>query len=302
MKVLVTGAAGFIGSHLVNALIAKGDTVTTIDNDSASCNEEFHRYEKAINYHTDICNSYNLIGDTKPDVIYHLAAESRIENAKQDPTACWNTNVMGTLQMLRAAVDFKVPRFIYSSTSAAYGTISDVNFTGSIETDPINCLNHYAESKIAAERLCMLYYQMHGLKTTCLRYFNVYGPRQPTKGLHAPVLGVFEKCIKEDKPFTIVGNGHQRRDFVHVSDVVAANIKASVSVTSIGEIFNIGSGKNYSILELAKLVHSSWPIEHIPGRSQEANITLANIEKARLLLGWVPDIDLKDYLNEANSS
>jgi UDP-glucose 4-epimerase len=161
---------------------------------------------------------------------------------------------------------------------------------------PEDCLNPYSVAKVAGEKLCKMYNDLFGLETITFRYFNVYGKREPTKGQYAPVVGLFLRQKKAQQPLTIVGDGLQRRDFTHVSDVVDANIKAMGPIPSIlsGTVFNIGTGVNHSVLELAEMISDS--IEFIPPRIGESRVTLADTTKSSTVLKWAPQRKLEDYI------
>ncbi len=295
-KVMVTGGAGFIGSNLVDALVNKGYEVVVLDDESAECNEEFFYNEEAENLKIDISKDKEGIDKAMKgvNVVFHLAAESRLQPAIINPDRAYNVNFIGTNNVLAAAHKHRINKFVYSSTSSAYGLENEPPL---VETMHRDCLNPYSVSKVAAEDLCKMYYKLHGLDTVILRYFNVYGERMPSTGQYAPVIGVFQRQKKEGKPLTVVGDGSQMRDFVYVGDVVNANISASNTNHHHcpGEIINIGSGKNISILEVAKMVDRS-KIEFIPRRSGEADTTVANILKARRLLDWKPNQDLGGWI------
>ena len=296
MKCIVTGGAGFIGSNLVDRLVQDGNEVVVIDNESATCNEDFYWNDKADNYRFDICDYSNIYPLFKGvDCVFHLAAEARIQPAIKNPIRSAQTNVVGTCNVLQAARENGVERVIYSSTSSAYGLSNTPPLT---EDMPNDCLNPYSVTKTCGEQLCDMYTKLFGLKTLTLRYFNVYGERQPLKGQYAPVVGIFLRQVESGEPMTIVGDGLQRRDFTHVSDAVEANILAMNSeATGIwGQTFNIGTGKNYSVLELAKMIGLKYT--HIPERLGEARVTLADTNKARLLLGWKPEVELEDWINQ----
>jgi UDP-glucose 4-epimerase len=227
------------------------------------------------------------------DFVFHIAAESRIQPAINNPINAISINSVGTVTVLQCSREAGVKRVTYSSTSSAYGK----NPIPNIETQPDDCLNPYSVSKVNGEKLCKMYTELFGLPTVFFRYFNVYGERQPTKGQYAPVVGLFIKQAQNDEDLTIVGDGEQRRDFTHVSDVVDANILAATAkllVEDFGQLYNIGNGKNYSVNEIAKMISNKTI--NIPPRLGEARETLANNEKAKLILGWNPKIDLKDWL------
>lgn len=306
MKAIVTGGAGFIGSTLVDMLIEDGHDVLVIDNESADCNEQFYYNPKATNHKLDICD-YNATRKLYDgvDVVFHLAAESRIQPCIDDPIRAVKTNTLGTGIVLQCAREAGVKRVIYSSTSACYGL---KNSPPMVETMPLDCLNPYAFTKIAGEELCKMYSMMFGLETIIFRYFNVYGERSPIRGQYAPVVGVFMRQKDAGEVLTVVGDGEQRRDFIHVRDVARANLLAAkftppqyivtngivYNIWKWGEIFNIGSGKNYSINQIASMVGGEKT--HIPPRAGEARHTLANTTKAKTLLGWTPQINVDEWI------
>lgn len=311
MKALVTGGAGFIGSNLVDRLIADGHTVTVIDNESSDANEQFYWNPAAQNYKYDI-NDYTMVRELYEgvDTVFHLAAEARIQPCIQDPLKAVEANMLGTVTVLQCSRVCGVKRVIYSSTSAAYGL---KNTPPLVETMPNDCLNPYSVTKIGGEELCKMYSKLFGLETVIFRYFNVYGERQPIRGQYAPVIGIFLRQRAAGEPMTIVGDGEQRRDFTHVSDVVEANILASrfqapeYSVTEVGscrsyrgwewgQTYNIGTGKNYSVNEIAAMVGGSTV--NIPPRLGESRITLADSKKAKDHLGWSPKISLEQWIAE----
>lgn len=296
MKCLVTGGAGFIGSNLVDRLLADGHNVIVVDNASSDAHEQFYWNKLAENYRFDICEYDKLLNVMRgADFVFHLAAEARIQPAILNPIKAVTTNVVGTCNVLQAARETGVKKVIYSSTSSAYGL---KNTPPLLESMPKDCLNPYSVSKTAGEELCQMYSRLFGLETVIFRYFNVYGPRQPTKGQYAPVIGLFKKQKLNGQKMTIVGDGEQRRDFTHVTDVIEANLLAAFNDNKkcIGEIFNIGTGINYSILEIAKMLKGEYVF--IPPRPAESRITLSDCTKAENLLNWKAKIKLEDYMNE----
>jgi UDP-glucose 4-epimerase len=292
MKCLVTGGAGFIGSHVVSRLLHDGHEVVVIDNESAESNDAFNWYEDdAENHVLDIRD----IDACRPvfkgvDAVFHLAAQSRIQLAMADPFDCVQTNVIGTCNMLELSREVGVQRFVNSSTSSCYGLN---NTPPLVESMPTDCLNPYSASKVSAEKFCYMYYRLHKLRTITLRYFNVYGPRQPLRGVYAPVIGLFQEQERKGEPLTIVGDGTQRRDFTHVDDVVEANMCALKTNIS-GIAVNVGTGKNYSVNEVAAMISDN--VTYIPARKGEAQETLADNTKAKNMLGWEPTIDLQSQL------
>ena len=301
LKVLVTGGAGFIGSNLVDSLISMGYSVTVIDNESAECNERFYWNKEAKNYKYDIADYHKI----RPlfeniDCVFHLAAESRMQPSILNPLQCIRTNVLGTATVLQCAREAGVDRVIYSTTSSYYGKN---NSLPNVETQPEDCLNAYSVSKVSGEKLCKMYNDLHGLKTISLRYFNVYGHREPTKGQYAPVIGLFLKQNREGQPITIVGDGLQKRDFTNIEDVVRANIVAGTKdlpKEAFGQAYNIGSGVNHKIYDIASIINKS-NITFIPPRIGEARETLADIHKAKDILGWEPKVSLVEYLSVVSS-
>ena len=298
---LVTGAAGFIGSNLVDYLLEMDHQVICVDNESAD-NEKFHWNGETINVSGDITD-YKFMKNVfnKVDYVFHLAAESRLQPAIHNPIQAVHKNCVGTTTMLQCAREAGVKRFVYSSTSSGYGN----NPYPNDETQPDDCLNPYSASKVAGEKFCKMYYNLYGLETVVLRYFNVFGQRSPTKGQYAPVIGIFRRQRDAGEPLTLVGDGSQRRDFVHVEDVARANYLASMLPLKnmakfnghdyTGEVFNVGSGKNYSIKEIADCIDTNQT--NIPERDGEMDTTLANIDKIRDVIGWAPEIDVLEWIS-----
>ena len=293
-KIIVTGGAGFIGSNLVDKLVREGHEVKVIDNQSSDSNERFYWNDKTEQLPIDICD-YNAIRPHFDDVeyVFHLAAESRIMPTLENPVLAAQTNVTGTCTVLQCAKEAGVKRVMYSSTSAAYGLINDPPLTEDMRRD---CLNPYSVTKVAGEDLCKMYTSLFGLETVIFRYFNVYGPREPVRGAYAPVTGIFIRQAYAGDKITIVGDGEQRRDFIHVDDIVEANMRAAVADNVVGEIINVGSGVNHSIKELAEMVGK--PYTHLPPRDGEAKSTLADITKLKTLLNLTPINKLEEYNNK----
>ena len=296
MNYIVTGGACFIGGHLVDYLIDNGATkIIVIDNESADGTEEFYKVDSDIvEYHrVDVCNYDSIFPLFKNiDYVFHLAAESRIGPCIEDPVMACKTNVIGTCNVLQASRLCNVSKVIYSSTSACYGLNNAIPMK---ETMPMDNLNPYSTSKLAGEDLCLMYSKLYGLETVCLRYFNVFGERMPESGQYAPVIAIFQRQIREGKGLTVVGDGLQERDFVYVKDVVKANFMCSNTPCS-GEVFNVGSGTNISVLEIAKLMNHHY--KHIPARSGEAKTTLADISKIRNSIGWGPSVYVEDWIKQ----
>ena len=289
---LVTGAAGFIGSNLVDYLLEMDHQVICVDNESAD-NEKFHWNGETINVSGDITD-YKFMKNVfnKVDYVFHLAAESRLQPAIHNPIQAVHKNCVGTTTMLQCAREAGVKRFVYSSTSSGYGN----NPYPNDETQPDDCLNPYSASKVAGEKFCKMYYNLYGLETVVLRYFNVFGQRSPTKGQYAPVIGIFRRQRDAGEPLTLVGDGSQRRDFVHVTDIARANYLACTMPLDDynGEVLNVGTGSAYSVQQIADAVSDNQT--YIPKRDGEMETTFADITRIGKVLGWKPEIDVIDYL------
>ena len=293
---IVTGGKGFIGSHLVDKLVEQNHSVIVIDNESAESNERFYINKSAINVGFDI----NIYDDIEPlfydiDYVFHLASEARLQPSIGNPLLTLKTNYQGTANVLEASRKHKIKRVIFSSTSSLYGLKNNPPLREDMIPD---CLTPYSASKIGAEELCKLYYHLYGLETVILRYFNVYGERQPLKGQYAPIIGRFLKQWMYHKPMTIVGDGTKRRDYTYVQDVVNANLLAlnKNNDKMLGEVFNVGTGKNYSPIEIAKMIGGKY--EFIDDRPAEAKETLADTTKIQSILGWKAETSLEDWIKK----
>jgi UDP-glucose 4-epimerase len=289
-KVIVTGGAGFIGSHLVDALIKDGADVFVIDNLSTGKKENIN--PKANFFNLDIKDLEKI----KPifegaEFVFHLAAVASVQYSIENPEETNDININGTLNVLLSAREAGVKRFIFSSSSAVYG---DVDKLPTNEKSKINPKSPYALHKYIGELYCKLFSEIYNLETVCLRYFNVYGDRQNPKGAYASVIAKFLDFKKNRKPLTIVGEGNQTRDFVFIEDIVRANLLASKSnKVGKGESINIGSGKKYSVKEVAEII--GGPTENILPRIEPKD-SCANISLAKSSLDWEPKISLKEGL------
>ena len=286
--ILVTGGAGFIGSHVVDELLKKKYKVTVIDNLS---NGDIKNLNKAINKIKFIKDDINNIKKYKKKILridycIHLAALADIVPSITNPDKYFNSNVKGTFELLNFIKNYNLKKFIYIASSSCYGIVTKKKTS---ENSQIDLRYPYALTKKLGEDLAMHWFHIYKIPSISLRLFNVYGLRSRTSGTYGAVLGIFLKQKLSKKPLTIVGNGKQTRDFIYVSDVVSAIIKSMESKV-VGEIFNIGSGKTYSINYLAKLI--GGPKTFIPKRPGEPDSTHANIFKATKLLNWKPEIKL----------
>ena len=301
MKYIVTGGAGFIGSNLVDKLIENNHEVIVIDDLSlgkkSNVNEkaEFHKLNIASFDPTKKWVNLDKIGKLFEgvDTIFHLAAKTRVQPSITDPYTWNRVNVAGTLNLLNLARIHNVRRFVFSSSSSVYGNVSEEHLPTPTHA-PKNPLSPYGLQKLVGEQYCKLYSTIHDIDTVCLRYFSVYGERQPTKGDYSLVMGIFANLRLQGKPLTINGDGEQRRDFTYVGDVVSANIKASVSdKVGNGEILNVGNGDNRSVNDIAKMI--GGPVVH-GDPVIEPRETLADNSKTRELLDWKPTMKLEDWM------
>tara|TARA_B100000676_G_C17900167_1_gene744105 strand:+ start:82 stop:1017 length:936 start_codon:yes stop_codon:yes gene_type:complete len=301
MKYIVTGGAGFIGSNLVDKLIENGHEVLVIDDLSLGKKRNINKKAKFRKLNIASFDPTKRWVDLEQigklfegvDTIFHLAAKTRVQPSIKNPYL-WNTvNVGGTLNLLNLARLHGVRRFVFSSSSSVYGNVTEENLP-TPETAPKNPLSPYGLQKLVGEQYCKLYSTIHNIDTVCLRYFSVYGERQPTKGDYSLVMGIFANLRLEGKPLTINGDGEQRRDFTYVGDVVSANIKASMSdKVGNGEILNVGNGDNRSVNDIAKMI--GGPIEY-RDPVIEPRETLADNSKTRKLLDWKPTMKLEDWM------
>ena len=294
-KVIVTGGAGFIGSHLVNKLIEQEVKVIVLDDCSTGKYKNINPKACYINIDiTTIDLNQFLNKETDIDVIFHLAAKTTVQESINKPEYYNNVNVKGTLNMLILANKLNVKRFIFSSSSSVYG---DVKVPTS-ENHSLNPLSPYALNKLIGEQYCKLYSDIYNLDTVCLRYFNVYGDRMNNEG-YKLVFPIFKEQLLNNKSLTINNDGEQRRDFVHVSDVINANILVAKHKSNFkGDIYNVGSGISYSINEIAdmfggKKQYGNKVIEPFETLAETAKIDLdLNFKPKDILKEWI-----KNYIN-----
>ncbi|MFY9457534.1 MAG: SDR family oxidoreductase [Candidatus Spechtbacterales bacterium] len=299
MNTLVTGGAGFIGSNLVQRLVSDGHQVTVVDNLSTGKRENLPAGQAGLHKNAEFFElDISDLDAIKPtfegkDIVFHVAALPRLTRSIEDPASTFKSNVTGTLNVLLAARDAGVKRVVYSASSSAYGFQDKLPLC---ETMPPKPLNPYGLSKYVGEELCREFTNFYGLDTISLRYFNVYGPRMDMEGDYATVIGKFLRLKSSGQPLTIIGDGKQTRDFTNVDDVVRANILASQVDKGGGEVINIGAGDNHSVQEIADLIGGGHV--YIPERPGEVRDTLADISKAKRILGWEPKVSLKDGINQ----
>tara|TARA_Y100001937_G_scaffold128265_1_gene203637 strand:- start:1098 stop:2000 length:903 start_codon:yes stop_codon:yes gene_type:complete len=291
MRVVVTGGAGFIGSHLVDRLIDENHEVIVIDNLSTSGKENIN--PKAKFYRRDIYLMENYSMFEGVDVVFHTAALARVQPSIENPVKFNNTNVSGTLNLLDACVKYNVKRFVFSSSSSVYGDVEKKDLPTSENTD-LNPMSPYALQKLIGEEYCKLYSKIYNLETVSLRYFNVYGDRMSLDGAYRLVIPIFAKQKLNGEPLTINGDGEQRRDFTHVDDVVEANIKCMDYPLELnGEAFNIGNGDNRSVNDIANMIGGEQT--NLPPVI-EPKETLACIDKAESVLNWKPNNKIENWI------
>ncbi|MEB3826902.1 SDR family oxidoreductase [Phormidium sp. CCY1219] len=290
MRSLVTGGSGFIGSHVVDALLALNHEIIVLDDFSTGRPENLAHVKGKIELvECDISNPGSWIEQFKNiDWVFHLAALADIVPSIQKPEAYFRSNVDGTFNVLQASVASGVKRFIYAASSSCYG-IPDTYPTP--ETSPIRPQYPYALTKRLGEDLTMHWAQVYKLPALSLRFFNVYGTRSRTSGTYGAVFGVFLAQKLNDRPFTIVGDGKQTRDFTYVTDVAAAMLAAAKS-DRVGEIYNVGSGQTVSVNRLVELLGGEKT--YIPKRPGEPDCTFADITKIGKELGWSPKVAIEE--------
>lgn len=291
--VVVTGGAGFIGSHVVDALVARGCRVRVVDVFANGTRDHLH--SAAELYEVDICD---VSGMTQvcagADVVFHLAAIPSVPYSIEHPRKTHDVNVTGTVTVLEAARQAGVRRVVFSSSAAVYGNEGTLPIAEDVPTVPNT---PYGLHKLIGEQYCRFYAQQYGVQTVSLRYFNVFGARQDPAGPYAGVIGVFIRQLQEGKQLTIAGDGTQTRDFVDVRDVARANVEAAFSEgVGNGEAINIGSGISHSVNDIAYLF-SNGPYAYMPERT-EIKHSQADIRQAATLLAWEPSIAFEEGIKE----
>jgi len=300
-RALITGGAGFIGSHLVDRLIEDGLEVTVLDNLSCGQQENLSLHAKDDSFHFvrgDIRDTGLVRGLVKGvDIIFHEAAIVSVPLTIKDPALAHDVNVNGTLNILTACLNSNVKGFVYASSCAVYGNagVSPQN-----EGLPPSPISPYAATKVSAEGYCRAFHQVYGLETVALRLFNVYGPRQKL-GEYSGVLVKFMDRLSRNEPPVIYGDGEQTRDFTYVEDVVEAHMLASNSKNAVGEVLNIATGDATKICELVKILSAVMdvaPLRPIYAESRPGDVrhSCGDIAKARRVLGYMPKFSLEEGL------
>jgi len=303
MKILITGGAGFIGSHLAEKLVNLGYDVTVLDNLSTGNKKNLASILDNVTFVEGDIRDYDLLQRiSKVDYVFHEAALPSVQRSIKDPKSTVEVNINGTLNVLLAARNNHVKKVIFASSSSVYGEQKDKK---KLETMIPNPLSPYAVTKLTGEHLCKVFSHVYNLPTVCLRYFNVFGPRQNPDSEYSAVIPKFIKLILQDKRPTVFGDGKQSRDFTYVDNVVNANLLAMKSDIQHGEIINIACGKSYNLLQLIEIINKSLNknIEPIftEARPGDIKYSLADIGKAKKLLGYTPQVDFVEGLKRTIS-
>ena len=296
MKVLVTGGAGFIGSHIAEYFAEEGHTVRILDNLATGFLRNVPHYENIELIQGDICDSSTVEKIvSEMDYVFHEAALVSVPLSCERPAEAFQINTLGTLEVLQACVKAGVEKFVTTSSAAVYGNNPILPKREDMYPEPAS---PYAISKLDGEYLARMFYESHGLRTTCLRYFNVYGPRQDPKSPYAAVVPIFLERAKAGKDPVIYGDGLQSRDFVHIKDVVRANAESLEHGD--GQVYNVAMGKSVTILELAEkiidLTGSSSKIVYAASRAGDIRDSRADVSK--ISGWWKAEIELQEGLKD----
>jgi UDP-glucose 4-epimerase len=299
VRTLVTGGAGFIGSNLVRALLARGDDVRVLDNFSTGNRDNLAGLEGDVDLVEGDLRSYERVHAAVRgvEVVYHQGALPSVPRSVQDPLTTTAVNVEGTLNVLLAARDEAVRRVVNASSSSVYGNTGGLPRAETQLPDPIS---PYAVAKLAAERFCTSFSRVYSMEVVSLRYFNVFGPRQDPLSQYAAVVPRFIRAVAAGQPVIVYGDGEQSRDFTYVDNVVSANLLAADAAKVRGEIVNVAAGRSVTVNELADTVGRllSRPVEkaYEPEREADVRASWADLEEARRLLGYEPQIPFEEGL------
>jgi UDP-glucose 4-epimerase len=306
VKALVTGGAGFIGSNLVRALVARGDAARVLDNFSTGNRANLAGLADDVDLVEGDLRSYERVHNAVRgvEVVFHLGALGSVPRSVQDPLTSGAVNVEGTLNVLLAARDEGVRRVVFASSSSVYGNQPELPLRETMALDPIS---PYGVAKLAAERYCVSFTRVyHSFETVVLRYFNVFGPRQDPRSQYAAVVPLFVTTIAAGEPVTIFDDGEQSRDFTYVDNVVAANLRAAEAEGVSGRIFNVSSGTPATVNGLAETIGGllGKPVErrYLPPRPGDLRNSWADVSEARAALGFEPSVSLEDGLRRTADS
>ena len=299
MKALVTGGAGFIGSHIVDRLINDGHEVIVLDDFSTGKMENLPVNDQKLLVVEGDIRDFGLLQDVMNGVdwVFHHAAVASVPKTVHDPLGSSAINYTGTLNILESARINKIKRVVFASSAALYG---DEPTLPKVETMFPVALSPYAVDKLASEYACMMYHKLYGLESVALRYFNVYGPRQDPSSPYSGVISIFIDCLKSDSNPAIYGDGEQTRDFIYVSDVVEANMKAILTKGAEGEVYNIATGEHETLNELLKILCDISGRNFYPDykgvRDGDKKDSYANVSKAKNTMGFSSTVQLKNGL------
>ncbi len=291
--VVVTGGAGFIGSHLADALVDCGFRVRVVDNFATGRRERLNPHAELFDADIRDAAAIAPAFTGEVDCVFHTAALPRIPLSIAKPVQTHMANVVGTLNVLMAVREAKIRRFIFSGSSSVYGYQDRLPFTEAMAPNP---QSPYALQKFVGEEYARMFHRLYGVQAVTLRYFAVYGPRMAEEGAYMLAIAAFLRARREGRPLEIHGDGEQTRDFTHVRDVVAANILAMDTEVADGRPINIGFGKNVSINRIAQIF--GGPTVHTPARAGDMRDTLADRTLAEKLLGWTPRVSIEQGLAE----
>ena len=298
MKALVTGGAGFIGSHIVDRLLQDGHQVIVLDDLSTGHRENLAENEKLEIIEGDV-RDFNTVNQCMQgiDWVFHKAAVASVPKTVNDPVGSSAVNYQGTLHVLEAARQNKAKRVVFASSAALYG---DEPTLPKVETMLPVTLSPYAVDKLASEYACGMYTKLYGLETVSLRYFNVYGPRQDPSSPYSGVISIFADKLKQGSAPTIFGDGEQTRDFVYVSDVVEANMRAATKESAAGQVINIATGNKITLNELlntfCEIKQLEFNAEYQDPRQGDIKESYANVNKAASVLDWSSTVELNQGL------
>jgi nucleoside-diphosphate-sugar epimerase len=291
---LVTGGAGFIGSNMVSELVGRGEQVRVLDNFSTGKPANLLPFKTMIEGIEGDIRNYALVREAVQgvDFVLHQAAQCSVPGSVSDPLTNHEVNATGALHLLEAAREAGVQRLVYASSCAVYGNNPELPKR---ETMPAEPLSPYAITKLTGEQYCQVFWQLHGFETVCLRYFNVFGPRQDPASQYAAAIPRFIITLLQGEVPVIFGDGKQSRDFVFVKDVVQANLRACAAPGVAGEVFNVGYGRRYNVLELVRLlteiVGCPFEVQHTDPRPGDVVHSQADISQAQRRLGYEAQVD-----------
>lgn len=304
MRALVTGGAGFIGSHLVDRLVGEGFDVVVLDDFSTGKRENLAASPSARVVEGNVADFATVRAAIEGvDLVFHQAAVASVPKTIEDPLGSHQANYVGTLNVLEASRLVGAKRVVLASTAAVYGDLPELPKKEDMKLKP---LSPYAVDKLASELACQMYFHLHGLETVCLRYFNIFGPRQDPASPYSGVISIFVNRLKQGTAPTIFGDGQQTRDFVYVADVVEANMRAASTAGVGGQVFNVGGNRRTSLLDLYETLSQVLGVTLKPGfaspRMGDIKDSRADAGKAEKLLGWKAQVSFEEGIKRLVAS